>query len=288
MGIIINGQAIDSSTIQQEADNLRPEYEKAFSEMETGEREHQLYDWARENVVERTLLQQAAEKRNDIDIADEDLQSALAKLKESVEDPQKLCQQMNCASEAEVERTLALSLKTEKLVEEIRSEVPAPSKNQIEAYYNEHQQDLKTPESVTCAHLVKHVNWQCTEAQAQEAMQQAKAELDQGTSFAAIAEKHSDCPDNGGSLGQIQRGQMVEEFEDIIFNLGPGEVSDIFQTRFGYHIATVYECRPASVAPLEDVQEDIKKMLHEQIKADGVYAFVDELKDKATIENPES
>jgi len=288
MGIIINGQAIDSSTIQQEADNLRPEYEKAFSEMETGEREHQLYDWAQENVVERTLLQQAAEKRDDIDVPDEDLQSALKQLKESVEDPQELYKQMDCTSDAEVEHTVALSLKTEKLVEGIRSKAPAPAKDQIEQYYQEHQEDFKTPESVACAHIVKHVNWQCNEAQALEAMRQAKAELDQGTPFAATAAKHSDCPDNGGSLGQIQRGQMVEEFEDIMFNLGPGQISDIFQTRFGYHIATVYDSHPSSIAPLEDVQEDIKKLLHEQMKTDQVYAFIDELKEKATIEKPES
>ena len=288
MGITINDQVIDDAVIQQEVDNLRPEYEKAFSEMETAEREHQLYDWAQENVVERTLLQQAAEKRDDIDVPDQDVQSALAKLKESVEDPQELCQQMNCASEAEVERTVALSLKTEKLVEGIRSEAPAPSKNQIEQYYNEHQQDFKTPESVTCAHIVKHVNWQCNEAQALEAMRQAKEELDQGTPFTSIATKYSDCPDNGGSLGQVQRGQMVEEFEDIMFNLGPGQVSDIFQTRFGYHVATVYDCQPSSVASLEDVQEDIQKTLHEQMKTDKVYAFIDDLKDKATIEKPES
>jgi hypothetical protein len=85
MGIMINDQVIDDAVIQQEVDNLRPEYEKAFSEMETAEREHQLYDWAEENVVERTLLQQAAEKREDLNVADEDLQSALAKLKESVD-----------------------------------------------------------------------------------------------------------------------------------------------------------------------------------------------------------
>ena len=288
MGMIINGQTVNSTLIQQEVDNLRPEYEKAFSEMETGEREHQLHDWARENVVERILLQQAAEKRDDLNVPDEDVQAALKKLKESVEDPQELYQQMACSSDQEVEQNVALSLKTEKLVGEIRADTAAPSKAQIEAYYSEHKEDFKTPECATCAHIVKHVNWQCNEAQAAEAMQQAKAELDQGTPFASVATKYSDCPDNGGSLGQIHRGQMVEEFEDIIFNLGPNQVSDIFQTRFGYHIATVYDTQPASIAPLDDVREDITKMLHEQIKTDKVYAFIDALKEKATIETPES
>lgn len=287
MGMIINGQVVKSTMIQQEVDNLRPEYEKAFSEMETGEREHQLHDWARENVVERILLQQAAEKRDDLKVPDNDVQEAVKKIKESAEDPQALCKQMSCDSEADIEPTVALSLKTEKLVEEIRATAPAPSKDQIEQYYQEHKEDFKTPESVTCAHIVKHVNWQCNEAQAAEAMREAKAELDQGTPFASVAAKFSDCPDNGGSLGQIHRGQMVEEFEDIIFNLGPDQVSDIFQTRFGYHIAMVYDSQPATIAPMVDVKEDIEKLLHEQLKTDRVYAYIDELKEEATIETPE-
>jgi parvulin-like peptidyl-prolyl isomerase len=194
---------------------------------------------------------------------------------------------MACTSEAELEQSVALSLKTEKLVEDIRTDVPGPTPDQIETYYNEHPDEFEIPARVTCAHIVKHVNWQCNEAQAAEIMQQVKAELDQGTPFASVAAKYSDCPDNGGSLGQIQRGQMVEEFEDIIFNLGPNQVSDIFQTRFGYHIATVYDSQPASIAPLDEVRGEIKKVLHEQLKTDKVYAFIDALKEKATIETPD-
>ena len=52
---------------------------------------------------------------------------------------------------------------------------------------------------------------------------------------------------------------MVEEFNDVVFNLGIGQISDIFRTRFGYHIAKVYDRKPAAIPPLTKVRDGIVK-----------------------------
>jgi parvulin-like peptidyl-prolyl isomerase len=80
------------------------------------------------------------------------------------------------------------------------------------------------------------------------------------------------------------RGQMVEEFEDVIFNLGVGQVSDIFRTRFGFHIAKVYAREPAAVAALEDVKGRITELLSEQIRSEAIDNFIDGLRNEAKIE----
>lgn len=56
--------------------------------------------------------------------------------------------------------------------------------------------------------------------------------------FEEAAGRHSTCPSsaNGGSLGGFVRGQMVPEFDEVAFNLEPGEVSDVFSTGYGFHI----------------------------------------------------
>lgn len=56
--------------------------------------------------------------------------------------------------------------------------------------------------------------------------------------FGEAAAGHSSCPSSaqGGSLGGFVRGQMVPEFDEVAFNLEPGEVSDIFQTSYGFHV----------------------------------------------------
>lgn len=76
------------------------------------------------------------------------------------------------------------------------------------------------------------------EAQAQIAS--IKAELDGGAEFAALAKQHSDCPSKaqGGDLGQFGRGQMVPAFEQSAFGMEVGQVSDVVETDFGYHLIT--------------------------------------------------
>jgi len=283
MGLVINGESIKDSIVAQEAENMRAEYTKAFEEMEAEAREKQLLEWARDNVIERTVLQQEVKLR-DIPVTADELDSAMKQLKEGCEDTATLYKQMNCESEEELEAMTKMSLKTGKLVEEIRKGSPDPSQDQIEQYYQEHAEEFTIPEHIVCAHIVKHIQYPATEADVMEIMQQAKADLDKGRPFGMVAETYSDCPENGGSLGAIAKGQMVEEFEDIAFHLHPGETSQIFKTRFGYHIATVYERNSARVADLKDVKKDIKKRVKDQIETDSFYAFLDDLKSKATIE----
>lgn len=63
-------------------------------------------------------------------------------------------------------------------------------------------------------------------------------ELQAGSDFAAKAKQHSQCPSGarGGDLGHFGRGAMVKEFDAVAFDLEVGEMSDLVQTKFGYHI----------------------------------------------------
>ena len=77
----------------------------------------------------------------------------------------------------------------------------------------------------------------------------------------------------------------MEEFEDVVFNLGPGEESGIFSTRFGFHIAKLYDRKPAVVPSLEELKDrHIVNELKKQIKRKTIEDFVDRLKNKAKIE----
>ncbi len=60
--------------------------------------------------------------------------------------------------------------------------------------------------------------------------------------FSYFAKKYSEdvgSSENGGDLGWILKGQMIEEFEDVVFSLKENELSDVFKTKYGYHIAKV-------------------------------------------------
>lgn len=100
------------------------------------------------------------------------------------------------------------------------------------------------PETIHAGHIVRNVDEFTAEDSALAAIRSAQEELERGSSFEEAATRWSDCPD-GGDLGFFGRGEMVPEFERIVCSLRPGEVSDIFRTPFGFHIAKLYERREA-------------------------------------------
>ena len=81
MALYVNGEKVDEGRIKTEAERLRGEYERVFVEMDKEEREKQLHEWSRENVIEGVLLHQAAQ-REIKDIRNEEVEGAYKKLLE--------------------------------------------------------------------------------------------------------------------------------------------------------------------------------------------------------------
>ena len=116
-------------------------------------------------------------------------------------------------------------------------------------------------------------------------MEQILEQLNSGTPFEELASKNSDCPESAGDLGFFARGKMVPAFEEVVFNLEPGQCSGIFETEFGLHIAKVHEKRPAMPCPLEQVKEMIVRDLQQQAREKAIEQFLDAKKEKAIIED---
>ena len=75
----------------------------------------------------------------------------------------------------------------------------------------------------------------------QEKCEELKSEIEGGADFAEIAKKHSECPSgsNGGELGEFTPGQMVKEFDEVVFQEKVGVVHGPIKTQFGYHLVEI-------------------------------------------------
>ena len=74
-----------------------------------------------------------------------------------------------------------------------------------------------------------------------ESCEELKRQIEGGTDFAVLAKKHSKCPSGreGGDLGEFGPGQMVPEFDRVVFSAEVGKVQGPVKTQFGYHLLEV-------------------------------------------------
>jgi len=102
-----------------------------------------------------------------------------------------------------------------------------PTVEEMEAFYNTNRANFPRPEMFHASHIVKYVNHEQSEEQAEAGIEAALEALECGEPFAEVADRHSDCKDKGGDLGTFPAGHMVEEFEEEIRALEPGLREDV-------------------------------------------------------------
>ncbi|MGZ9583220.1 foldase protein PrsA [Paenibacillus marinisediminis] len=148
----------------------------------------------------------------------------------------------------------------------------------IKKYYDENKEQFHTPEQVKASHILVD-----TKEEADAILKELKG----GADFATLAKEKSKDPskDNGGDLGYFGRGAMVPEFEEAAFNLKVGEISDVVQTKYGYHIIKVTDKKEAKTPTYEEKKEDIRKMMVDQQVSEKFSTWMQGVHDAATIEN---
>ena len=119
-------------------------------------------------------------------------------------------------------------------------------------------------------------------------MEEIAARVAAGEDFAELAREYSEGPSapRGGDLGSFQRGSMVQIFEDTAFALEPGGVSDIIRTEFGFHIIKLTDRSEGGTLSFEDARDAIETYLRQEKEQEAVTAYVQELKEKYTVETP--
>jgi peptidyl-prolyl cis-trans isomerase C len=144
----------------------------------------------------------------------------------------------------------------------------------VRQYYAGQVGTMKPEEEVRARHIL---------VESKEKAREVFEKIAHGSDFSQLAKQYSKDPgskDQGGELGFFGRGQMVPQFEEAAFKLKQGEVSQPFESQFGWHIVRVDDRRQRPVPPFEAVKDRvIAHMIHR--KAQEIAA---DLRGKAQIE----
>lgn len=159
---------------------------------------------------------------------------------------------------------------------------------EVRSFYDENPALFEQGQQITASHILISTQGMTEDADIQDARARAEAvrqELLGGADFAETARQVSEGPSgpNGGSLGTFGRGQMVPPFEEAAFALEPGEISEVVQTQFGFHIIRVSNKTESSIVPLADVRAQVEQFLNQQRQAQAVDAYVDSLREAADV-----
>lgn len=172
-------------------------------------------------------------------------------------------------------------LKRKLLIRKVIDEVIAPGvevrEEEASSYYKAHPDEYKTREEVRARMIV---------VGNEEEANSIRVRLKKGEEFAKVAEEVSLGPEGkgGGDLGFFGKGEMPKEFEDVVFTLPVGKLSQVVKTPYGYHIFLVEERRGARALRFPEVRERIMARLKMEKVDKEFQDWVKGLKERARIE----
>ena len=158
-----------------------------------------------------------------------------------------------------------------------------------EAFYNMNLARFRTPDEIKARHILLQVGPDDTETVREEKqgqLEQILAEAKQGGDFVALAEQYSEGPSKsrGGDLGYFKRGAMVQPFDSVAFALEVGEISDIVETRFGYHIIKLEGKRLGMQQTYEAIKDSLLYAMRQRKLGETVQNHLNEMYKLAIIE----
>ncbi|MCP3864459.1 MULTISPECIES: SurA N-terminal domain-containing protein [Marisediminitalea] len=163
-------------------------------------------------------------------------------------------------------------------VDDLKGDVTVTDE-EVEQYYTENNLLYKTAEERRVSHII--IEFGDDEAAAKAKAEALVAELANGADFATLAQENSDdtfTAENGGDLDFITAGMMDEAFDKAAFSLAQvGDVSDVVETEFGFHIIKLTDIKPEEVTPLAEVSEEIRNQLATDKATDRFYSLQNDM-----------
>lgn len=227
-----------------------------------------------DKMINEVLVEQEAAKAG-VSVTAADIDQELARIQEQFGGPEKLNEALTQYGMTMEDLRSDLAMRT-KMTQIVTKDLPVDD-NVLSEYFATNADKFDTTE-VTSRHIL---------LETQEEAAEVRSLLAGGADFATLAKERSKEPaaaESGGDLGSNTRGKMVPEFDAVVFNMAKGEISDPFQTEFGWHVVEVMDVKGG--APTFDaVKEQVKSAYLDERAQDLIPDWLEEIRANAKIEN---
>lgn len=285
----VNGVIITLSTVQERAAVLKQQMEASGNPLKMGEKE--LITETLNSIIEEKLQIQEA-KRAGLAVDEAAVQAALDDIlkKNNI-----TLEQMDEMLQLEG-RNLELykshirdQILTSKVMQYHMGKFGKVSKRQIKKYYFQHQKDFWESQKPFVRHIlfiVEEGASKVVKASKREQAARVLQRIQSGEDFTELAKQHSEdvSASSGGEIGWLSKGHLVPEFEEVAFRLKPGEVSDVVESRYGFHVIKVDKVSPGKSEPLDKVKDKIEQILVFEARKNKYKSWMDDLKKNSMIQ----
>jgi peptidyl-prolyl cis-trans isomerase C len=293
MVVRVNDKTINVTDVDRATEILLAQYRSQIPPERVDQARTMLRKQAVENLINQRLLLMEAEKQGtqpEQKKVDERFSETVARFS-SPQEFQGALNSMGLTKEA-FQEEIKEDMMIETLLDGQLKDVKKVGDEEVKAFYQDNPQSFRSPEQVRASHILISVEAGVPEEQrSQKRLELAgvKGQIEKGADFGELAGKHSDCPSKarGGDLGYFERGKMVKSFEDAAFAMKVGEISEIVETQFGYHLIKVTDRQDPKEASLDEVKGQIEGFLNRQSKDKAIGEYVAGLRESAKIEYAE-
>jgi len=188
-----------------------------------------------------------------------------AALAKAIEDSGLLEKELTAAELEEFRKEMLISRYFQKFLDERVSD------QAVESYYAQNADQFQE-KKVHVAHILQRTHSKMSEEERKAkltALQEAFSKLKTGADFAEVAKQYSEdkvSGGRGGDLGWMKEGAISPRFSEVIFSTAAGQISEPFETPFGYHVVKVIEGPMVVKRPIEAVKGDVRYQLRNQAK----------------------
>ncbi len=281
----VNGQVIEDALLDAEFSEIKAFYERQGN-VSCCERNDEFQGYAKDNIISRVLLTADAVERMPEPTPDE-IREAIERAKAEHGGEEAFYSHLGIAPGEEdvLLPEIVGGLKLDRLIAELTAEVPEPTDEDIQAYHQAHLSEYTRPAQVRASHIFKSLERVERREEILDELRGVRLEALGGTDFHELARIHSDKPEDEVDLGFFKRGELMDEFEIIVFSMETGEISPVFATPFGLHMAKVTERREAAPIPLEECREAVIEAWKQEQRQEHVKSHIAGLREKAVIKD---
>lgn len=286
---VVNGKVITREAFQDELEPFLQRMAMSGQKPE-GDQLTEIRKNILENLINRELLHQEAQKKG-VEPDPKAIEEQFKDLKNRFPDEaqfQAMLEQLGITTDS-LKQQIAQRLMIQQVIEQEVGKDVTITDAEAREFYESNPEMFQQPEKVRASHILIKAKPDAKQSEkdaARKKLEGIQEKVKAGEDFGKLAKTHSEGPSGtkGGDLGFFGRGQMVKPFEDVAFALKTGEVSDIVETRFGYHLIKGTDKQKAGSVPYEEVEDRLKDYLKEQKVQKQVAAYIETLKADAKIE----